>query len=552
MTTPIDPSTLSPKQRVALVARMRREATRLTACNTWANGHRMSVGLDDSYIMTPMLDMIATAVQDTVDADRGRLLVSSPPQIGKSVTVAIWGAVRALVGNPDLRVVVASYSESLARRHVRTARDLVARYGSGATDSLSGLPMPDRMGIALHDRKATESEWQIAGARGGMYAVGVGGSLSGKPADLLIIDDPIKGMAEADSEVQKERLMEWWQSVALARLSPTASVILVQTRWTEDDLAGKMLEEGGWDYLNFPAIAAEGIPDALDRAPGEPLITSRGHTLETWEATAAAVGPRVWGALYLGIPTPTKGGLFHTEWMDRYREPVAPNLQLRVVSVDPAETGKRDEAGIVAMGTTSDRRIAVTHDRSGRMTSDQWARAAVVLALETKAQEVIFEAYSTETTYRRVIIEAWRDVERDLRFIRRHRNDVAAASAAMPEAADRFYDLMGLSASGGDSPPFRVTGYRGKGDKVARAAGSRQATETGRMFIVGALPGLERQMTTWQLGQSSPDRVDAMVHGFNRLTELLGQSSHIATPVRPAVDSNSGLSQRMGRTLKFD
>ena len=550
----INPAELTTAQKAALVVRLRREATRRAAIEKWPNAHRMSIGLDSSLRRTQMLDMIAGAVQETVDKDRGRLLVSSPPQIGKSMTVAIFGAVRALVGNPDLRVVVASYSESLARRHVRAARDIVARYGSGAQDSLTRMPLPDRLGISLDDRKATETEWQVAGYQGGMYAVGVGGSLSGKPADLLIVDDPIKGLTEADSAIYKERLLDWWRSVALARLSPTASVVLVQTRWSTDDLAGVLLEEGGWRYINFPAVAEEGVPDALRRVPGTPLRTSRGHTIETWEETRRVVGPRVWAALYQGIPTPTGGGLFGADVFDRYRDPDASDLRLRLVAVDPAETGKGDEAGIVGMAVTGDGRIAVTHDVSGRMTSAEWSRRAVVLALQTKATELSFEGYTTATTYERVIRDAWRDVERDLRLIRRSGGDLVAAAATLSsdegDPLERLLPLDGLSPSDSDRPPLRIRAWRGKGDKVARASGARQAAETGRLFMAGTFPALEKQAITWQQGQDSPDRIDSMVQGYERLREATGRPAVISTPTRESGGRAAGLSSRMSTPLE--
>lgn len=553
---PVDLATLSPEQRTALIARLQREATRITATRSNRNGHRLSLSLDPELRPTPMLDIIADGMQQTIEKPRGRLLVSSPPQIGKSMTVAIWGAVRALVGDPSLRIVVASYSESLARRHVRTARDMVARYGSDARDSLTGVQLPDHLGIGLRGGKATETEWQVAGAQGGMYAVGVGGSLSGKPADVLIVDDPLKGMTEADSELVKRRLIDWWQSVALARLSPTASVILVQTRWTEDDLAGHALEQGGWEYLNFPAVAERGVADALNRKPGQPLETSRGHTMETWQETKAAVGPRVWTALYQGNPTPTGGGLFLREWFERHRLAMEPKLQQRLVSVDPAETGKRDEAGIVAMGCTPDGRVAVTHDWSGRMTSDQWARKAVLLALTTNAHELMFEAYTTEETYRRVLLQAWQQVEAELRLLRKHGQNARAAAMELAQQTSppadplqQLSQLGGLQPTGATTPPFRIQGHRGKGDKVARAVGSRQAASMGRMVIVGALPLLEKQATEWQLGQASPDRIDALVNGFNRIMELRGEPSMVVTPGRAQRGRNPGLAERMGRKI---
>lgn len=550
---------MTSQEQEAFAVRLDRAATRERIKRRHPSGHSLSVALDSSMRPVRMLDILGGQVQKTIEEHRGRLIVSSPPQIGKSVSVAVWGTIRALVGDPSLRIIVASYSESLARSHVRAARDLVQRYGSGAQDPLTRTPLPDRLGIGLQSWKRTESEWQVAGAQGGVYAVGVGGSLSGKPADVLIVDDPIKGMAEADSEATKRKLMEWWTSVALARLSPSASVILVQTRWAKDDLAGHLLEHEPetWKYLNFPAVSAPGLPDALGRAPGVPLETSRGHTEETWRETERAVGPRVWAALYQGTPTPQGGGLFRKDWFDRYRLAVAPPLRARVVSVDPAETGHRDEAGLVALGVTTEGRIAVTHDWSERMTSDRWARRAVILALVTKAQEIVLEAYTTEQTYTRIIGEAWKSVALQLRLLSRTGGDVMKAAKilagtrdAPEDPVEALTELSGLPVPRTSSPPFRVVPYRGKGDKVARAAGARQAAETGRLQIVGELPGLEEQAVEWQQGQGSPDRVDALVNGYNRLREEQGRVSHITAPTR-AVRGSSGLAAKLSQRVEI-
>src|SRR5699024_2026004 len=131
-----------------------------------------------------------------------------------------------------------------------------------------------------------------------------------------------------------------------------------------------------------------------------------GRTAADFAATRRPVGERVWYALYQGVPAPVEGGLFARDWFSAHRlasldeRPVA-----TVVGIDPAETGEGDEAGIVAAALLRDGTIALTHDWSGHMTSDQWARAAIRLALETGAREVAFEAYSTPTTYRRVLRE---------------------------------------------------------------------------------------------------------------------------------------------------
>lgn len=497
----------------------------------------------------------------TVDSDDGLYLVGRTMiPTHNSTRLAVYGVVDALLDNPDRRVVVSSYSEALARTHVRAARDIIKAHGSNARDPLTGAKLPDKLGIAISDGNASAASWTIQGHRGGCYAVGVGGSLTGRACDLLIIDDPHKGMAEADSAVERHNVLTWWESVAQTRLAPGAPVFVIQTRWHVKDLLGHLLELDAakpeesreWDVLNIPAIAEAGVPDALGREPGTPLESTRGHTIDDWLRIKEQVGPRVWSALYQGQPTPGEGGLFSQDWFDRYRLPALPEhgIAARVVSVDPAETGKRDEAGVVALAVSNDSRVMVTDDRSGRMQSDQWARAAVKLALEVGASELVFEAFTTGPTYERVIQQAWQQLRLDARALRQAGGDVADAAIAISQRDDPpgnafavAQEVQGLDVPDQVDPPFRVHAFRMKGDKVARAAGTRQAASTGRLRMVGSFPSLEGQACHWQAGQASPDRMDALTQGFERCVEIVGATSVIAVPgSEPALAPAGGFS----------
>lgn len=318
------------------------------------------------------------------------------------------------------------------------------------------------------------------------------------------------------------------------------------TRWHEIDLAGWILanedklppERRRWKHINLPALAEDGLLDSLGREPGEWLESARGRRAQDWEETRDQVGPRVWSALYQGTPTPASGGLFHQEWFDQHRIETLPETTVRIVSIDPAETGRRDEAGIIAAAATVDGKVVWTEDWSGRMTSDQWARRAVLLALKTDAQEIAFEAYTTEQTYKRVIRQAWADIRDQARLLRDCRGDreeaallLAAQEEAPPDPIAALAELDGIIIPDLTDPPFLIRGYRGKGDKVARATGARQASSTGRLRIVGALPALERQAVTWQQGQKSPDRMDAAVNAYERVVALIGGRSVVLNPV---------------------
>lgn len=538
----------SPAQKAALAERLNREATRMTVDRDHPSAGSLAQSIDKTTVQTPAMEAIDEALEWALTTPDARLVVSVPPQQGKSTRLSVWGVIRALVQNPARRIVVASYSDALARNHARAARDLVRSNGSTAQDPLTGADLPDRLGIALAADHAASGSWRLAGHRGGCYAVGVGGSLTGSPADVLFIDDPLKGMAEADSTVERDKVVTWWETVAQTRLAPGAPVVLILTRWHEKDLAGHVLTQDAarpqgerrWRVVNIPAIATPGVPDALGREPGEPLESTRGHTLQDWERIRDEVGPRAWSALYLGTPTPGEGGLFSQDWFDRHRLPELPAASVRIVSIDPAETGRRDEAGLVAMAATTDGRVCVTDDWSARMQSDVWARKAVLLALTTGATEILFEAFTTGPTYERVIQQAWRDVRDDARALRAAGGNIDTAIATVAGRTDpptdprqAILDVDGLAVPDQDAPPFHIRPWRAKGDKTARAAGTRQAASTGRLRMVGTHPTLEAQAVHWQQGQDSPDRLDTMVNGYERVIQLVGGQATIAVPGMP-------------------
>lgn len=564
MTTDLHDPGWTPELYAAASLRIQREATRRRLAVRCRSAGALAQSIDPSIIQTPALDRIDAAIEWALSSHSARLLITAPPQEGKSNRVGVWTPIRALQRNPDTRCVLISYSESLAQESSRKARNIIEEYGGDARDPMTGLRTADKLGLALSDDKSSAGHWTLEGHAGGMYVAGIDGSVTGRPADLLIIDDPMRGMTEADSQTQRAKVIAFWESVALARLAPGAPVIIIQTRWHIGDLAGHLLtadealpdDEKQWHWLNLPAQAVPGIPDALEREPGTWLESARGRTPADWEAKRREVGPRVWAAVYQGMPTPEGGGLFSADDFDRHRTALAGDTVVTVVSVDPAETGKRDEAGIIAASADAQGRVLWTHDRSGRMTSDRWARTAVILALEIGAGELLFEAYTTEQTYTRVFAQAYREVAEQVAAVTASAGDLAGAAAILGGhgAADIGRDLaevavlhrLGVPAAI-DHPPYRLHPYRGKGDKVARAAGARQASSTGRLAIVGTLPVLERQATQWLLGQSSPDRMDAAVNAFERLMGLTGSESVVVSPA--GARSRSVLGSMLSRQL---
>ena len=168
--------------------------------------------------------------------------------------------------------------------------------------------------------------------QGGTYsAVGAGGAITGRGAHLLIIDDPIKGREDAESEVQRKNLIEWYKSVAYTRLQPGGKIIIIQTRWHQDDLAGHILNESkeDWKILDLPAIDSKGN-----------ALWPEAYPIEALEKIKSTVGQRVWSALYQQQPAGDEGSIIKRDWWNIYPEDKIPTLSYVLQSYDTAFSTK--------------------------------------------------------------------------------------------------------------------------------------------------------------------------------------------------------------------
>ena len=292
----------------------------------WETPGALAQHIDPRTVQTPALDLIDAELTRLLDTPDGRLIISMPPQEGKSVRVGRDFPIWALMQNPDLRIITGSYGQGLANRNGRTVRNAI-------------ITNPD-VGLAVAPDHGAASEWTIDGHDGGVLSVGRGAGVTGRPADLLIIDDPIKDRAEADSLTIRDTTWDWWTDALSARLAPGAPVVLILTRWHEDDLAGRLVEhdaEAGWRVLNIPAQCEDPATDPLGRELGEYMISARGRTREQWEQRKRTAGSRTWNALYQGRPSPTEGGAFRRDWWRRWTHP--PQLHRVIQSWDMAFKG---------------------------------------------------------------------------------------------------------------------------------------------------------------------------------------------------------------------
>jgi predicted phage terminase large subunit-like protein len=241
----------------------------------------------------------------TVEEDQ--TFTASDLVVHNSLLTSHWFPVWYLSLFPDRRVISASYEADFAASWGRKVRNTVAQHSTA-------------LKLEVAEDSAAANRWETRQG-GGMMTAGVGGPLTGKGANLLLVDDPIKNAEEAASQTLRDKIWNWWTSTAYTRLEPDGIAVVVQTRWHEDDLVGRLLREsehGGepWDVLCLPAFAEDG--DMLDRAADEPLWPERFDTAAL-ERIRTAVGSYVWNALYQQRPAPAEGGMFKRNWWRFWR-----------------------------------------------------------------------------------------------------------------------------------------------------------------------------------------------------------------------------------------
>jgi hypothetical protein len=516
-----------------------------TGVSRWATPYDLGKKLNPKLRQTPALKVISEHLMWAATTPNARLIISMPPQEGKSDLASRRFPLWLLERNQDLRIVIASYQEHIARRLSRFIRDDVTNH-------------PDTLSFRVRPDLSSQSEWEIAGHEGGVYATGTGGALTSRSADVLIIDDPIKGREQADSETFRAKVWDWWLETAETRLSPGAPVIVILTRWHEDDLAARLIAEDavlpeelrhGWRVLSIPAQCEDPATDPLGRAAGEFMESARGY--RNWEKIKRG-GARRWAALYQGHPAPSEGGIFKWDWIrpHRVRRTDVPHLERVVVALDTTGGG-HDAAGIVVAGRGTDRRTYVLADHSRQATvGGQW-RTAWMACLDYDADVLAYENNLVDPIMKRAAPATWTRMVAQARALDAAgvllldlddadpdvlERRVQAAAAALtvgtgdddistaddPHAAlaVQLRELVPYAARVLAAPvqgPARLTGVRATRGKTTRAEPVSAAYEGGGVSHVGVFPALEQELVTWQEGQDSPNRLDALVWAWSSL-----------------------------------
>lgn len=250
---------------------------------------------------------IDRAIVSTLTQRSPRILViEAPPRHGKSELVSRYLPAWFLGVNPTKQVMLAGYEAGFARTWGRRARELLEEWGEACFD------------LKVKDDVRAANDWGIDGFGGGMLTAGAGGPMTGRGADLLIIDDPIKNAEEAMSETLRDKLWDWWMSTAYTRLEPTGCAIVIATRWHNEDLSGRLIAQGETSgevrRLHLPAFA-DGL-DSLRRPLGTPLWPER-WPAEKLEKRRSGLSEWWFQAMYQQNP----GRGLHVAWPAEYFGP---------------------------------------------------------------------------------------------------------------------------------------------------------------------------------------------------------------------------------------
>ena len=286
---------------------------------------------------------IATALQAVERGEIKRLMIFLPPRHGKSLLTSEMFPAWYLGRNPEKQIIFATYNQQFASDFGRKVRNHMS------SEVYNGI-FPTT--IVSEDSAAAN---RFHTTRGGVYyGVGAGSSITGRGAHVLLIDDLIKNQQEADSSLIRRRHKEWYSSTAYTRLEPNGAVIIINTRWHNDDISGWLLHEKkeNWHVINLPAITK-------DEAGEEVALWPERYDITQLKEIRDSVSSRDWSALYMQTPVDEGGNVFKEEWLKYYDiRPTFADMNIYVF-VDPANSKNKasDNTAIVVIGANKDGNI---------------------------------------------------------------------------------------------------------------------------------------------------------------------------------------------------
>ena len=418
-------------------------------------------------------------LQALSDGRIDRLLVHMPPGSAKSTFASTLFPVWWFGQHPGSSIIAASHTESLASHFGRRVRDLIA------------TEQP-RIGYELIKGAQSARQWRLTNG-GEYFASGTRGSVIGRRADLVIIDDPIGSLAQADRAMDRDRIWDWFRSELTTRLKPKGRILIVMTRWHEDDLAGRLGEHtnDNWRVIRLPALAEEN--DQLGRTTGEPLWPEW-EDLAALRRKRASVGERTWYAAYQQSPRPLEGSLF------RVGNIAATDQSERA---DGVTVRAWDLAATVATGEND----------------PDWT-VGVKLRVERPGQFLVLDVIRMRGSPRQI----------EQTVIDAARLDGPSVHIGFPEdpgqaGKSQVSHYVGLLSG------FHVVATRESGSKILRAQPLSSQIEAGNLTVMRAdwnRTFLE-ELRAFPFG-GKDDQVDALVRAFTTINNLSGPTRRITVP----------------------
>lgn len=431
-----------------------------------------------AWLPAPHLILISRLLCDIVAGVLTRLMVFLPPRHGKSELISKYFPAWFLGNNPSKRVIISSYEADFAASWGRKAREVLI---DPAAHKLFGWSPGQGSGSRWHTRRGGE-----------LVTAGVGGPITGRGANVFVIDDPVKNAEEANSVTMQEKVYDWYRSTARTRLEPGGAMILVMTRWNMNDLAGKLtrdMNEGGekWRVVSLPGIAKDN--DLLGRRPGDALWPDR-YSAKELEALKTTLGTYWYTAMYDQVPAPPGGAIFKENWFGRYDFlPVNEKPFCRVQSWD---TGFKTNDGDSYCVCTQ-----VSLFGQGYFVEEVWRERLEYPDLKRKAI-LLYQAHLPDE----VLIE-----------------DKASGQSLIQELRRET--------------PIPVLPFKVDTDKVSRAHACTPECEAGKVFVRRGASWYQDwigEMTAFPTGETD-DQVDSFTQAMNRLKTkapiLLRASDHL-------------------------
>ena len=344
-----------------------------------------TVSPGQTYLHNWHVDAIAHQLTRVHSGESRRLLINQPPRSLKSICVSVAYVAWLLGHDPTRRIIVASYSGDFAAELHRQFRMVIdSRWYAAVFPEL---------------RLAKETGLEVVTSQGGSrYATSVGGTFTGLGADLIIVDDPLNAN-ELHSETARKRVIDWYGGTLVSRLNDkqTGPIIVVMQRLHEDDLAGHLLRQGGWNHLNMPAIAFQDETIELGfrthlRRSGDILHPER-ESREALEAIKAEMGSLLFHAQYQQQPVPIEGNLIRRSWFPTYDDlPAGPSTTRIVQSWDVAMmTSGRNDYSACSTWLVHKNDAYLVNVYRGRLEYPELRRKVIALAATHRATTILIE-----------------------------------------------------------------------------------------------------------------------------------------------------------------